>query len=164
MKIESRKLSEIIPYHKNPRKNAEAVAAVAESIRQFGVRQPIVVDDAGVIIIGDTRRRAALQLVGVAQEYREQNEAPTLASFLQEVSLVSDQDTLADRSSQVTLMTIHNATGSAVIVEVQHIAVDMYQTVAKPITVPPPMLTMVPATPESRRTTSASSKDYKSND
>jgi DNA helicase II / ATP-dependent DNA helicase PcrA len=51
------------------------------------------------------------ELVGVAQEYRAQVEEPTLAAFLQEVSLVSDQDTLADRSAQVTLMTIHNAKG-----------------------------------------------------
>jgi DNA helicase-2/ATP-dependent DNA helicase PcrA len=50
------------------------------------------------------------ELVGVAQEFRREREEPTLSAFLQEVSLVSDQDGIAD-GSQVTLMTIHNAKG-----------------------------------------------------
>jgi DNA helicase-2/ATP-dependent DNA helicase PcrA len=50
------------------------------------------------------------ELVGVAQEFRRDREEPTLSAFLQEVSLTSDQDTMAD-GSQVTLMTIHNAKG-----------------------------------------------------
>ena len=51
------------------------------------------------------------ELVGVAREFRAEREEPTLSSFLQEVSLVSDQDTLAGDGSLVTLMTIHNAKG-----------------------------------------------------
>jgi len=51
------------------------------------------------------------ELVGVAREFRAEREEPTLASFLQEISLVSDQDSLADKESLVTLMTIHNAKG-----------------------------------------------------
>jgi DNA modification methylase len=62
MQIEMRALSEIYPYDNNPRHNDAAVDAVAESIRAFGWRQPIVVDEQGVIIVGDTRRRAALKL------------------------------------------------------------------------------------------------------
>lgn len=62
MQIERRKLSEIRPYERNPRKNERAVAKVAESIRQFGFRQPIVVDSDGVIVVGHTRYMAALQL------------------------------------------------------------------------------------------------------
>lgn len=62
MKIELRKLSEIKPYPGNPRINDEAVEAVAASIREFGFRQPIVVDTEGVIIVGHTRYKAALKL------------------------------------------------------------------------------------------------------
>jgi DNA modification methylase len=62
MKIELRKLSEITPYPGNPRLNEDAVDAVAASIRQFGFRQPIVVDAKGVIICGHTRYRAAQKL------------------------------------------------------------------------------------------------------
>jgi hypothetical protein len=62
MKIELRKLSEIKPYPGNPRNNEDAVDAVAQSIRQFGFRQPIVVDAQGVIICGHTRYNAALKL------------------------------------------------------------------------------------------------------
>lgn len=62
MEIEFRKLSEIQPYHRNPRLNDGAVAQVAASIREFGFRQPIVVDSEGVIVCGHTRWKAAQQL------------------------------------------------------------------------------------------------------
>jgi DNA modification methylase len=62
MNVELRKLSEIEPYGSNPRLNDAAVDAVAQSIREFGFRQPIVVDAEGVIICGHTRYKAALKL------------------------------------------------------------------------------------------------------
>lgn len=62
MKITLRPLSSIAPYDRNPRQNDAAVDAVAASIREFGFRQPIVVDAAGVIIVGHVRYRAAEQL------------------------------------------------------------------------------------------------------
>ena len=51
------------------------------------------------------------ELVGVAREFRAAREEPTLSAFLQEISLVSDQDGLRDERGLVTLMTIHNAKG-----------------------------------------------------
>ena len=62
MHVEQRSIHGIRPYDNNPRRNEAAVDAVAASIREFGFRQPIVVDEAGVIIAGDTRYRAALKL------------------------------------------------------------------------------------------------------
>ena len=62
MKIESRPLADIRPYEKNPRHNDAAVEAVAASIREFGFRQPIVVDSDGVVIVGHTRLKAAQRL------------------------------------------------------------------------------------------------------
>jgi len=62
MKIEQWKLADIKPYPGNPRQNDAAVDAVAESIRQFGFQQPLVVDVDGVIIVGHTRYKAALKL------------------------------------------------------------------------------------------------------
>src|ERR1700752_4980737 len=59
MKIEMWPLSKVKPYPGNPRINDDAVAAVAASIREFGFRQPIVVDTEGVIIVGPTRFKAA---------------------------------------------------------------------------------------------------------
>ena len=59
MKIELRPLSEIKPYPNNPRLNDDAVDAVVNSIREFGFRQPIVVDSDGIIICGHTRFKAA---------------------------------------------------------------------------------------------------------
>ena len=51
-----------VPTQNNPRLNDAAVDAVAASIREFGFRQPIVVDEDGVIIVGHTRYKAALKL------------------------------------------------------------------------------------------------------
>jgi hypothetical protein len=62
MQIELWPLDRITPYDKNPRLNDDAVEAVARSIREFGFRQPIVVDDDGVVIIGHTRLKAAKSL------------------------------------------------------------------------------------------------------
>ena len=62
MEIVKRKLSEIIPYPNNPRKNDAAVAAVAESIKQCGYCAPIIVDEDGVILAGHTRLKALKKL------------------------------------------------------------------------------------------------------
>lgn len=52
----------VIPYARNPRKNSAAVDKVAASIKEFGWRQPIVVDKENVIIAGHTRLLAAQKL------------------------------------------------------------------------------------------------------
>ena len=62
MKIEMRKMEDVKPYPGNPRRNESAVEAVAASIKEFGFRQPVVVDEAGQIIVGHTRYLAALKL------------------------------------------------------------------------------------------------------
>ena len=62
MIIEQRPIEAVRPYPNNPRNNKKAVAAVAASIKEFGFKVPIVVDTAGVIITGHTRREAALSL------------------------------------------------------------------------------------------------------
>ncbi len=62
MQVEMRPLSAIKPYDRNPRVNDPAVDAVAASIREFGFRQPIVVDEEGVIVVGHTRYKAAMKL------------------------------------------------------------------------------------------------------
>ena len=62
MDIETRSIDTVRPYERNPRQNDEAVDAVAKSLQEFGFRQPIVVDADGVIIVGHTRWKAAVQL------------------------------------------------------------------------------------------------------
>src|SRR5439155_1843217 len=62
MHVEMRQITAIRPYENNPRHNDAAVDAVAASLRAFGFRQPIVVDEAGVIVVGNTRYKAALKL------------------------------------------------------------------------------------------------------
>lgn len=73
-----KKTSEVIPYEKNPRKNDAAVEYVANSLQEFGWKQPIVVDKDFVIIAGHTRLKAAKKLkmetvpVIVADDLNEQ--------------------------------------------------------------------------------------------
>ena len=62
MEIENLSPSLISPYPGNPRQNESAVAKVAASIREFGFRQPIVVDERMVVIVGHTRLLAAKSL------------------------------------------------------------------------------------------------------
>lgn len=63
MKIVDTPMGEIRPYRRNTKKHdSKQVANVAESIRQYGFVQPIVVDGDGVIVIGHCRYAAARKL------------------------------------------------------------------------------------------------------
>ena len=62
MKVEEINLSEIKPYEFNPRKNEKAIEKVAASLREFGWKQPIVVDQQNVVLAGHTRLAAAISL------------------------------------------------------------------------------------------------------
>lgn len=63
MEIEMRSTREIKPYNKNAKKHPkEQVARIAESIREFGFQQPLVVDQDGVLVIGHGRLLAAKRL------------------------------------------------------------------------------------------------------
>ena len=62
MKIDQYSVRDIIPYARNPRNNDDAIDKVAASIKEFGFRQPIVVDTGNVIIVGHTRFEAAKRL------------------------------------------------------------------------------------------------------
>lgn len=62
MQIDLWPVERVRPYPNNPRVNDGAVDAVAASLREFGFRQPIVVDSDGVIIVGHTRFKAAKKL------------------------------------------------------------------------------------------------------
>ena len=62
LKISEMKTAELIPYANNPRKNGNAVGAVAASIKEFGFKVPIVIDEDGIIVAGHTRLLAAKEL------------------------------------------------------------------------------------------------------
>lgn len=62
MKVVDMSIEDIIPYDNNPRRNEKAVDAVANSIKEFGFKNPIILDKNKVIISGHTRRLAALKL------------------------------------------------------------------------------------------------------
>jgi len=85
MDVELKPIDSIRPYPNNPRVNDGAVEAVARSIREYGFRQPIVVDREGVVIVGHTRLKAAQRLglekvpVHVADLTPEQAKAYRLA-------------------------------------------------------------------------------------
>ena len=62
MQVEMRSIATIKAYENNPRVNDAGVDAVAKSLQEFGFRQPIVVDEKGVIVVGHTRYKAAKKL------------------------------------------------------------------------------------------------------
>ena len=62
MTIVEMPLTEIFPYANNPRRNEKAVKAVMNSIKEFGFKNPIIVDENKIIISGHTRRLAAMRL------------------------------------------------------------------------------------------------------
>ena len=62
MQIIYKKIEELKPYKNNPRKNDEAVPYVAESIKQFGFKVPIIIDKNNEIIAGHTRYKASIEL------------------------------------------------------------------------------------------------------
>lgn len=62
MNIVMLKTADLVPYENNPRDNADAVPYVMESIKQFGFKQPIVIDKDNIVIAGHTRLKAAKKL------------------------------------------------------------------------------------------------------
>lgn len=64
MELEKTRVDDLIPYHNNPRHNEGAIEYVAESIREFGFKVPIVVDKDNVIVAGHTRLEAS-KLLGI---------------------------------------------------------------------------------------------------
>lgn len=62
MKIVMKKVIQLSEYENNPRHNEEAIEAVANSIKSFGFKVPIVITSDHVIIAGHTRLKAAISL------------------------------------------------------------------------------------------------------
>lgn len=62
MNIIYKKIEELKPYKRNPRKNEEAVRCVANSIKEFGFKVPIIIDKNNEIIAGHTRLLASKEL------------------------------------------------------------------------------------------------------
>ncbi|HYY32875.1 MAG TPA: UvrD-helicase domain-containing protein [Gaiellaceae bacterium] len=108
-----------------PLKAVERFRTLLESLMAGALELPVpellerVLDKSGYLEALEAERTVEaqgrvenlLELVGVAREYQEQAETPTLSEFLQQISLYSDQDEISPERSLVTLMTLHNAKG-----------------------------------------------------
>ena len=57
-----KKVSELTGNEKNPRKNDNAVNAVAKSIEEYGFRNPLIIDKEGKVWCGNTRLKASIKL------------------------------------------------------------------------------------------------------
>ena len=62
MEIINKKINDLKPYENNPRFNDEAVEYVANSIKEFGFKVPIIIDKSNVIVAGHTRYKASIEL------------------------------------------------------------------------------------------------------
>lgn len=62
MNIVYKKVADLVPYENNPRNNEEAVDYVANSIKEFGFKVPVVVDKDNIVVAGHTRLKACEKL------------------------------------------------------------------------------------------------------
>ena len=122
MEIVMMNIDEIIPYENNPRKNDDAVEAVANSIKNFGFKSPIVVDANKVIVNGHTRLKASKLLgltmvpVIIASDLTEEqcralrladNKTAEIASITMDLPApVSPVSTLNPRSKEISACSI----------------------------------------------------------
>lgn len=115
MDVQNWPLDRVTPYENNPRDNDDAVDATANSIKEFGWQQPIVVDKDGVIIVGHTRLKAAKQLgldqvpVVVADNLsEEQAKAYRLADNKTGELADWDEDMLSDELADIDQLDMSN--------------------------------------------------------
>ena len=66
LKMKIRKVADLLPYARNPRKNDEAVERMASAIKEFGFRIPIIARSDGTLVDGHLRLKAA-QLLGLSE-------------------------------------------------------------------------------------------------
>ncbi|MEK7146581.1 MAG: 3'-5' exonuclease, partial [Patescibacteria group bacterium] len=76
-------------------------------ISESGYRDFLLADKAE----GETRYQNVQELVSVADKYEALEAGISLATFLEEIALISDLDSLDERENAVTLMTLHSAKG-----------------------------------------------------
>ena len=62
LKIIYKDINDLQMYENNPRKNSDAVQYVANSIQNFGFKNPIIIDKNNMIVCGHTRYKAARRL------------------------------------------------------------------------------------------------------
>lgn len=62
MEVKNKNINEIIPYINNPRNNENAIDKVASSIKEFGFKVPIVIDNNNIVVTGHTRLLASKKL------------------------------------------------------------------------------------------------------
>lgn len=62
MEVKMIKIDDLKPYENNPRFNDDAVEYVANSIKKFGFKVPMVIDKNNVIVAGHTRYKASMEL------------------------------------------------------------------------------------------------------
>jgi len=90
-------------------KDEMALARLTEKIiEESGYRKDLEEDNS---LQADSRLENIEELFSVINEYMKNNEENTLAGFLEEVTLMSDIDSMEAANSSVTLMTIHSAKG-----------------------------------------------------
>jgi DNA helicase-2/ATP-dependent DNA helicase PcrA len=107
------------------RKSCRAVRDLFEGLRIAAVEVPptdligAVLDESGYrkeleaedTVEAESRLENLEELINAAREYERVEPEPTLAGFLQEQALYSDQDSMTSEGGSVTLMTLHNAKG-----------------------------------------------------
>lgn len=84
-----------------------ASGVIKHLLSESGYREFLLSDK----VEGETRYQNVRELISVADKYEGLEPGVSLATFLEEISLISDLDTLEERENAVTLMTLHSAKG-----------------------------------------------------
>ena len=117
--------SDATPLRTGPRTKLESFYGLIEALRQEFADAPpsamaeAILDKTGYLerLAADTaseardREENLMELVGSMRDYEKRTESPTLAGYLEQVTLASDVDSYSEDQGRVTLMTVHSAKG-----------------------------------------------------
>jgi len=102
MKIETVDIDDLEPYENNPRVNRASVSDIEESIKKFGFKVPLVIDESTTIIAGHTRLKAIKNLVGELDEQIEEYEDEGKENLAENLSQINEGKVPALRANDLT--------------------------------------------------------------
>lgn len=95
MEVETVSIDDLRPYHRNPVDHSESVEHVMDSIRKFGFRVPVVVDDENTIIAGHGRFKAVQKLSGTLDERISELEDAGRETLAENLKVINEGDVFA---------------------------------------------------------------------
>lgn len=102
MELETVHVDDIEPYEDNPRDHSESIDDLKDSIKKFGFRVPIVVDEDNVIVAGHGRRKAVIELEGELDDIIGQYEEEGNDEMVENLKMVNNGKMTAVRAEDLS--------------------------------------------------------------